>query len=92
MFERLTDRAQNVMTLANQHAERLGHKSTGAVHILLGLLQEGKGIGARVLGSFDIDLAKIQVEIERLVEAGQDPVGTGARSVIQYAMIAGPAD
>ncbi len=43
MYERFTDRARKVMQLANQEAQRLDHKYIGTEHILLGLIQEGRG-------------------------------------------------
>ena len=50
MFERFTDRARKVMALANQEAQRFNHEYIGTEHILLGLVKEGSGVGATVLG------------------------------------------
>jgi ATP-dependent Clp protease ATP-binding subunit ClpC len=49
MFERFTDRARKVMAMANQETVRLNHKYIGPEHILLGLVEEGSGVGATVL-------------------------------------------
>ena len=51
MFERFTDRARKVMALANQEAQRFNHEYIGTEHILLGLVKEGSGVGANVLGT-----------------------------------------
>jgi ATP-dependent Clp protease ATP-binding subunit ClpC len=45
MFDRFTDRARKVMGLARQEAQRLNHEFIGTEHILLGLVQEGSGVG-----------------------------------------------
>ena len=73
MFERLTDRARKVMALANQEAQRFNHEYIGTEHILLGLVKEGSGVGANVLKNLDIDLRKVRLEVEKLVEA-DDPL------------------
>src|SRR5262245_20947983 len=70
MFDRFTDRAKKVMTLARQEAQRLNHEYIGTEHILLGLIQEGSGVAANVLRNMNIDLEKIRHEIEKIVKAG----------------------
>ena len=42
-FERFTERAKKVLTLAQQEAERSHHSYIGTEHLLLGLLREGEG-------------------------------------------------
>jgi ATP-dependent Clp protease ATP-binding subunit ClpC len=74
MIARYTDRARKVMMLANQEAQRLNHHHIGTEHILLGLLKEGSGVAANVLKNLDIDLRKIRLEIEKLVQSGSDTV------------------
>src|SRR5436189_1190765 len=93
MYERFTDRARKVMQLANQEAQRLNHEYIGTEHILLGLVKEGSGVAANVLKNLDIDLRKIRLEIEKLVQSGPDMVTMGklpqtprAKKVIEYAM------
>ena len=70
MFERFTDRARKVMALANQEAQRFNHEYIGTEHILLGLVKEGSGVAANVLKNLDIDLRKIRLEVERIVQHG----------------------
>src|SRR5215831_7153470 len=93
MFERFTDRARKVMQLANQEAQRFNHEYIGTEHILLGLVKEGSGVAANVLKNLDVDLRKIRLEVEKLVQSGPDMVTMGklpltprAKKVIEYSM------
>src|SRR6266496_3723722 len=93
MFERFTDRARKVMALANQEAQRFNHEYIGTEHILLGLVKEGSGVGANVLKNLDVDLRKIRLEVEKLVQSGPDMVTMGrlphtprAKKVIEYSV------
>src|SRR5438067_2619996 len=70
MYERFTDRARKVMQLANQEAQRFNHEYIGTEHILLGLVKEGSGVAANVLKNLDIDLEKIRLEVEKIVQTG----------------------
>ena len=51
MFERFTERARQVVVLAQEEARTLKHNYIGTEHILLGLLREEEGLAARVLES-----------------------------------------
>src|SRR5438309_7012266 len=93
MYERFTDRARKVMQLANQEAQRFNHEYIGTEHILLGLVKEGTGVAANVLKNLDIDLRKIRLEVEKIVQAGPDMVTMGklpqtprAKKVIEYSV------
>src|SRR5262250_2931856 len=93
MYERFTDRARKVMQLANQEAQRFNHEYIGSEHILLGLVKEGSGVAANVLKNLDIDLRKIRMEVEKIVQAGPDMVTMGklpqtprAKKVIEYSI------
>jgi ATP-dependent Clp protease ATP-binding subunit ClpC len=95
MYERFTDRARKVMQLANQEAQRFNHEYIGTEHILLGLVKEGSGVAANVLKNLDIDLRKIRLEVERIVQHGPggDNVVMGrlphtprAKKVIEYSI------
>ncbi len=77
MYERFTDRARKVMQLANQEAQRFNHEYIGTEHILLGLVKEGSGVAANVLKNLDVDLRKIRMEVEKIVQAGPDMVTMG---------------
>ena len=77
MYERFTDRARKVMQLANQEAQRFNHEYIGTEHILLGLVKEGSGVAANVLKNLDVDLRKIRLEVEKIVQSGPDMVTMG---------------
>jgi len=70
MYERFTDRARKVMQLANQEAQRFNHEYVGTEHVLLGLVKEGSGVAANVLKNLDVDLRKIRLEVEKIVQTG----------------------
>src|SRR5262245_1444228 len=93
MYERFTDRARKVMQLANQEAQRLNHEYIGTEHVLLGLVKEGSGVAANVLKNLDIDLRKIRLEVEKLVQSspevgtpGKLPQTPRAKKVIEYSI------
>jgi ATP-dependent Clp protease ATP-binding subunit ClpA len=77
MYERFAERARKVMQLANHEAQRFNHEYIGTEHILLGLVKEGSGVAARVLGAFDLDLRKLRLEVEKIVQSGPDMVTMG---------------
>jgi ATP-dependent Clp protease ATP-binding subunit ClpC len=96
MYERFTDRARKVMQLANQEAQRFCHDYIGTEHILLGLVKEGSGVAANVLKNLDIDLRKIRLEVEKMVQSGPEMVTMGslpqtprAKKVLEYATAEG---
>ena len=81
------------MALANQEAQRFNHEYIGTEHILLGLVKEGSGVGANVLKSLEVDLRKVRLEVEKLVNSGPDMVTMGklpqtprAKKVIEFAI------
>jgi ATP-dependent Clp protease ATP-binding subunit ClpC len=81
------------MQLANQEAQRFNHEYIGTEHVLLGLIKEGSGVAANVLKNLDVDLRKIRLEVEKLVQSGPDMVTMGklpqtprAKKVIEYSM------
>jgi hypothetical protein len=93
MYERFTDRARKVMQLANQEAQRFNHECIGTEHLLLGLLREGAGVAAHVLKNLDIDLRKLFLEIEKIVQPGPEkrimgmlPQTPRVKQVIKYAL------
>jgi ATP-dependent Clp protease ATP-binding subunit ClpC len=72
MFGSFTERAQKVLSLAQEEAVRLGHNNIGTEHILLGLIREGEGIAAKALVALGLGLEKIQDEVESLIGRGQE--------------------
>ena len=59
-----SNRVQDVIRLSREEALRLGHDYIGTEHLLLGLIKEGEGIGARILKNLKIDLFGLKLTIE----------------------------
>src|ERR671939_261260 len=66
-FDKFTDRARKVLTLAQDEARRLNHNYIGTEHLLLGLVREGEGIAAGVLESLGVNLDKVRHEVIRVL-------------------------
>ena len=90
MFERFTDRSRKVLALANQEAQRFNHEYIGTEHILLGLVKEGSGVGARTAAYFrgrgakvlrSTGLAKVYQSAwrRRVADSGRDREATPGR-------------
>jgi len=74
MFERFTERARQVVVLAQDEARALKHNYAGTEHILLGLLREQEGLAARALESLDITIEEVREKVERIIAPGSDAV------------------
>jgi len=74
MHDRFTDRAQKIIALANQEAQRRNHEWVNTEHILLGLVEEGSGVGSVVLRNLGGNSQKVRLEIDKLVKSGRDTV------------------
>jgi ATP-dependent Clp protease ATP-binding subunit ClpC len=70
MFRRFTQRARNAVIYAQEEARQLNHPAIGTEHILLGLLKEGEGVGARALLSMGVDLNRVRSEVTRVIGQG----------------------
>ena len=77
MFERFTDRARRVVVLAQDEARGLNHNWIGTEHLLLAVIREGHGVGAKALESMQISLDAARQQVESLIGRGQNPVGDG---------------
>jgi ATP-dependent Clp protease ATP-binding subunit ClpC len=71
MLERFTDRARQVVVLAQEEARILNHNYIGTEHILLGLIHEGDGLAARSLESLGISLDAVRLQVEEIIGRGQ---------------------
>jgi ATP-dependent Clp protease ATP-binding subunit ClpC len=71
MFERFTDRARNVVVLAQQEARLLKHNYIGTEHILLGLVRESDGLAAKALEALGIGLEAVREQVEEIIGRGQ---------------------
>jgi ATP-dependent Clp protease ATP-binding subunit ClpA len=72
MFERFTERARQVVVLAQDEARALRHNYIGTEHILLGLLREEEGVAARVLESLDITVEEVRAMVASIVGQGEE--------------------
>jgi ATP-dependent Clp protease ATP-binding subunit ClpC len=75
-FERFTEKAKKVLTLAQDEAEKSHHSYIGTEHLLLGLLREGEGLAAKVL-------ANLGVEIDKVRETIDSVLGRNERIIVQ---------
>jgi ATP-dependent Clp protease ATP-binding subunit ClpA len=66
-FERFSERAKKVLTLAQQEAERSRHSYIGTEHLLLGLLREPEGLAGRVLNNLGVEIGKVRQTIESVL-------------------------
>jgi ATP-dependent Clp protease ATP-binding subunit ClpC len=77
MFERFTDRARRVVVFAQDEARGLNHNWIGTEHLLLAVIREGQGVGAKALESMQISLDAARQQVESIIGRGQEPVGDG---------------
>jgi len=73
-FNRFTGRARKVLSLAQEEAQRFNHNYIGTEHLLLGLVREGEGVGARVLIHLGVDLDRVRVAVEQIIGRGDQIV------------------
>ena len=91
-FEKFSEKARRVLSLAQEEAQRFNHTYIGTEHILLGLVRETDGVAAKVLSNLDVELPKVRSAIEFIIGRGERPV-TGdigltprAKKVIELAV------
>jgi ATP-dependent Clp protease ATP-binding subunit ClpC len=70
MFERFTERARRVVVLAQEEARMLDHNYIGTEHILLGLIHEGDGVAARVIGLMGLTIEAARDQVEQMIGRG----------------------
>jgi hypothetical protein len=73
-FDKFTDRARKVLTLAQDEAQRFNHNYIGTEHLLLGLVREGEGVAARVLENMNVELDRVRSATEFIIGRGDSPV------------------
>ena len=91
-FEKFSERARRVLSLAQEEAQRFNHNYIGTEHILLGLVRENEGTAAKVLGGLGRELNKIRSAVEFIIGKG-DTAASGeigltprAKKVIELAV------
>jgi ATP-dependent Clp protease ATP-binding subunit ClpC len=73
-FEKFTERARKVLSLAQEEAQRFNHPYIGTEHLLLGLVREGEGVAARVLTNMGVQLPKVRSAVEFIIGRGEGAV------------------
>ena len=92
MFERFTERARQVVVLAQDEARAFRHNYIGTEHLLLGLLREEEGVAARVLEGLDVSLEEVRAQVGRIigegdeVVSGQIPFTPRAKKVLELSL------
>ena len=71
MIDRFTEQAREAISLAVDAAEELGHSYIGTEHLLIGLLQEGTGVAAKVLESCNVTADKVLELVNQLISPNQ---------------------
>jgi ATP-dependent Clp protease ATP-binding subunit ClpC len=92
VFERFTERARQVVVLAQEEARTLKHNYIGTEHLLLGLLREEDGLAASVLRSLDVTVERVRAQVVFIVGAGEEvpegqvPFTPRAKKVLEMAL------
>jgi ATP-dependent Clp protease ATP-binding subunit ClpC len=92
VFERFTERARQVVVLAQDEARVLKHNYIGTEHLLLGVLREEEGLGARVLEGLDVTLEEVRSQVARIIGPGDEPASgqipftPRAKKVLEYSL------
>src|SRR3954454_22983137 len=73
-FDKFTERARKVLTLAQEEAQRFNHNYIGTEHLLLGLVREGDGVAARVLSNMGVQLPKVRSAVEFIIGRGESVI------------------
>jgi len=72
-FDKFTERARRVLSLAQEEAQRFNHNYIGTEHLLLGLVREGDGLAAKVLANLGVELNKVRSAVEFIIGRGDRP-------------------
>ncbi len=92
VFERFTERARQVVVVAQEEARTLQHNHIGTEHLLLGLIREGEGVAAKVLENLGVKIEKArEITINLLGGQGKSPSAPGGAAGAAAAKSATPA-
>jgi ATP-dependent Clp protease ATP-binding subunit ClpC len=69
-FEKFSEPARKVLSLAQEEAQRFHHNYIGTEHLLLGMVREGEGVAAKVLASSGFELTKTRSAVEAIIGRG----------------------
>ena len=70
-FEKFSEKARRVLSLAQEEAQRFNHTYIGTEHILLGLVRETDGVAAKVLNNLGVELTKVRSAVEFIIGRGE---------------------
>ena len=70
-FEKFSERARRVLSLAQEEAQRFNHNYIGTEHVLLGLVRETDGVAAKVLANLGVELNKVRSAVEFIIGRGE---------------------
>src|SRR5258708_32131355 len=73
-FDKFTERARKVLSLAQEEAQRFQHPYIGTEQLLLGLVRENGGIAVAVLRNLGVDLNKVRSSVEFMIGRGDRTV------------------
>jgi len=73
-FDKFTERARKILTLAQEEAVRFNHNYIGTEHLLLGIVRERDSVGARVLTNIGVNLSKVRSAVEFIIGRGETPI------------------
>lgn len=92
MFDRFSTRAARVLFHARSEASRLGSRAIEPEHMLLGVLDEGRGLGSRILAASRDELGHLRNEIvgrltshEKVPETDEIQFSASCQRVLQHA-------
>ena len=71
MFGRFTEKAQRAILLSQEEAKSLKHNYVGTEHLLLGIIAENTGVGAKALSESGADIEEVREEIIKLIGEGE---------------------
>jgi ATP-dependent Clp protease ATP-binding subunit ClpA len=92
VFDRFKDRARKALGLSRQAALRFRHDYIGSEHFLIGLVEEGFGVGGMALRALGADADRVHREVVKLVSmgttvtVGQLPFTPGAKRVLEMSL------
>ena len=74
-FDKFTERARQVLTYAQEEAQRFNHNYIGTEHLLLGLVREGDGLAAHILNNLGVQLPRVRSAVESIIGRGETMIG-----------------
>ena len=92
MFERFTERAQRVVSLAREEARGMGHDHVGTEHLAIALVREEEGLAGHVLRDLGIEADRTRATVLRVVGRGEGaprggiPFTPRSKKVLQLAL------